>query len=399
MKVDRDLGTAATLAAGSWVYFVAVALGIARAAEIPLPTLALFFDGHLYLEIAKSFPLPYGPGSLDYTGYAGGYPAFAAAIRLVVPDSLASWGTVLLLASWIPAALCTGVFYTLCRQVGAPPLAGALLFVVANPRWVAVCATAHSEPLAMLFVLLTLLAYVRGRLVACAVWLTLAGFVRHPAVMLIVPLVADQLLRGERRRTLCWLALPLVGQALVHVYLTMRVPEFESAAHTLRLFWQPQLTWPFASFFAYGWDLNIPYDYFLSEVTLFFAVFYLVAIVVGFRPSERALWVFPMWVALNVLSHASLSGGTGVLVFTRLVILAWPAALLIVWRLVGPCLSVRMRVAAIAGCGLFATTFAVQYPALVVPWQSAFLDPALSERMHTLDHPEPRWIRFPRSGR
>lgn len=393
---DRDSYRVAAVTAASLAYLAAVAAGIAWVAGIPLPALSLFFDGHLYLEIAKSFPLPYGPGALDYSGYAAGYPAFAYGTKVFLPDTLGGWGGAMLLASWLPAALSTGAFWLLCRELGVPALGGALLFLLANPRWVAVSATAHSEPLAMLLVLLALLAHFRGRVLACAVLITLAGFARHPAVMLIAPIGADLLLRRERNRKLLYLTLPVAGQVLVHVYLTARVPGFESVPETLRLFWQPELTWPFAAFFEFPWGRRIPYDWFLSEVTLASAVFYVLAILAGLRPAERAFRVLPMWVALDVLAHVSMSGGTGVLVFTRLVLLAWPAALLIALRLARDVVPPRTLVAAAIALGVFSTTFAVRYPALVVPWQSRFLPQTIAKRIDSIDHPEPRWESFSR---
>lgn len=396
MRGTDDMRLVVVLVVGSLLYLAAVAAAIAAEAGIPLPTLALFFDGHLYLEIAKSFPLPYGSGSLDYTGYAAGYPALAWLVHALSPDALVGWGTAMLLSAWVPAALCTGVFYVLCKEFEVPAVGGALLFLFANPRWVATSATAHSEPVAMLLVLLAFVAYFRDQLAITAICITIAGFARHPAVMLIAPLALDQLLRGERGLRLLWLGLPLAGQGLVHLYLSSSVEGFESVPQTLRLFWQPELTWPFASFFSHPWNRPLPYDFFLSEVTIAFAVFYVAAIVVGFRPAERAYWVLPAWVALDVLAHASLSGGTGVLVFTRIVILAWPAALLIVLRLVRARLTTPVLLVVVIACVAFSTAFSVRYPAQVVPWQSQFLRGPLSLRMNTLEHPEPRWIQFPR---
>ena len=48
-----------------------------------LTTLGVFFDGHLYVEIAKSFPIPFGPGANDYLGQSPVYPAFIFVARLL----------------------------------------------------------------------------------------------------------------------------------------------------------------------------------------------------------------------------------------------------------------------------------------------------------------------------
>jgi hypothetical protein len=37
---------------------------------MPILSLGAFFDASLYIEIAKSFPLPYAPEGPDYFGHA-----------------------------------------------------------------------------------------------------------------------------------------------------------------------------------------------------------------------------------------------------------------------------------------------------------------------------------------
>ena len=81
------------------------------------------------------------------------------------------------------------------------------------------------------------------------------------------------------------------------------------------------------------------------------------AIGIGFRPPERARWVLPLWVAGIVLFHVSLSGEVAIRAFTRLAVLAWPAALLIHWRWVG----VKLPAALVAGVGLALAVSSVGY--------------------------------------
>src|SRR5512139_645341 len=76
----------------------------ARAAGLPLASLGVYFDGHMYLEIARSFPLPYAAEGIAYTGFAPGYPALIYATRLLVPAALAGWTSLALLSSLVPAA-------------------------------------------------------------------------------------------------------------------------------------------------------------------------------------------------------------------------------------------------------------------------------------------------------
>ena len=47
---------------------------------------------------------------------------------------------------------------------------------------------------------------------------------------------------------------------------------------------------------------------------------------------STCLWILPLWVATVVLSHVSLTDPQPVYAFARLTCLAWPAALLALWR-------------------------------------------------------------------
>ena len=60
-----DLPQLALVAALASALHVGVAVAVAARTGIPLQVLGVFFDGHFYLEIARSFPLPYGPEALD----------------------------------------------------------------------------------------------------------------------------------------------------------------------------------------------------------------------------------------------------------------------------------------------------------------------------------------------
>ena len=144
-------------------------------------------------------------------------------------------------------------FFLLCRQCGVAPLWPCLLFVVANPRWLALSATAHAEPLAMLFVLLCLVAWRRGSLVAAALWLSLAALTRFPAVLWIAGLIAGLWL--ERRRVpvgaALALALPFVALAGFDAYLHWRVPGFAGILGAHGFWWQPQWSLPFLGMFRH----------------------------------------------------------------------------------------------------------------------------------------------------
>jgi len=137
----NDFGLLGVLFVLSLILHAGVALIGTSSAGISLSSLGVFYDGHLYIEIAKSFPLPYSRAGVDYLSHAPGYPALIAAMRAVVPSGLANWGLLAVWAVWIPTALCACAFYVLCRHVGVAPLWPTALFVVANPRWLLIGAS------------------------------------------------------------------------------------------------------------------------------------------------------------------------------------------------------------------------------------------------------------------
>ena len=78
-REDRvPLALVVVLAASFHVVLGSLAIG---PLELTYSNFGLFYDGHLYIEIAKSFPLPFGSGARDYMGHAPGYPALIALVR------------------------------------------------------------------------------------------------------------------------------------------------------------------------------------------------------------------------------------------------------------------------------------------------------------------------------
>jgi hypothetical protein len=386
-----DAGNAALLSALAIALYALVAGVAASAAGIPLSWLGLYFDGHVYVEIAKSFPLPYATEGRDYLSHAPGYPGLIYLLRWLTPSALLDWGWLALLASWIPAAGAAAVFTVLCREVGMRPLWPALAFVLLNPRWISTAASPHAESLAMLFALLCLLSHLRGRLGWAMLWLSLAGLTRYPAFLLGVPLAFDALVL---RRDLGWrrfatLALPLAAFALWSLYLGIRVSGFPGLFDVRDVPLERAFTWPFAALIrgARRWSFTPHYVITFVSLAVYFA-----SIAAGLRAKERWLHVLAAWVATVVLFHASLSLSLFAHAFTRLAILAWPAALLIGW----PCAARRIPMAlglplcavvAAAGIG-YARQFVVD--AAHMQDRSEWFT---SQRRSLLELDEPRWLR------
>lgn len=379
---------------------VAIAAVSAERAGLALSSLGVYHDGHLYIEIARSFPWPYAAEGASYVGQAPGYPALIALVHAVTPDVWVDWGMAALLAAWLPAAACAPAFYALCRAMGWAPFWPALLFVVANPRWVSLAATPHTEPLAVLFAVLCLTAWARGRLGASAGWLSAAALTRFPALLLGAPLAFDVLVLRRQRdlRRWLWLALPLIAFAAHNLYLALRVPGFSGIWGAHQVFWKASFTWPFAHFFdpVGTWQ-------FLSGTAAFWLTyaslgFYLVAIAVGARRSQAERRMLALWVAVLVLFHVSLAGYIGAWDFTRLVILAWPAALVLVWSPLAPRLPAWGAGGLALAGGVLSVWFALGQTATAIGYQSRAQD-YLRDAIERLHEDEPHWIDFERLER
>ena len=199
----------------------------ARGAGIPLSHLGVCADGHLYLEIAKSFPLPFSAAGRDYLGQAPGYPALIYMGRLLVAATWLNWGGLALLATWLPAALAAVAFFRLCKVTATPwPLLAALAFSLANPAWLYLAGRAQPEALAVWLSIEGLIAHLRHGTLRSMGWLSLATIARYPSLLLGVP-VALSFLADPRHRTFrasLPLALPLGACALVNLNIILTVP-------------------------------------------------------------------------------------------------------------------------------------------------------------------------------
>ena len=364
-------------------------LGVARSPD-PLPSLAVYFDGHKYLEIARSFPLPYSAEGRELLGHAPGYPAFIALARVFVPGAL-DWGVVALVVSWVAGAAAALAFFALCRQLSVEPLWPCLLFVVANPRWIAVSATAHAEPLAMLFGILCLTAGLRGRLGWAVVWLTLASLARFPAIVLGLPLAWQALRRAPSLKSVALLSVPPAALVGFELYLRARIPGFEGVVSAHSFWWEVQWTAPFLGFFRH--PDAFPPGFGLREVTWIFAALYAASIALGLRSLGGELRLLPLWVAATVLFSAAAGDPVGVAAFTRLALLAWPAALLILWMAWGRAAPRALLAALTVALLLGGLWFATRQIRLAIYGQKRE-QPYLIESIQRLGSDEPRWLDF-----
>ncbi len=380
----------------SLALYISMGWLVAQSAQMPFFRLGAFFDASLYIEIAKSFPLPYAPEGRDYLGQAPGYPAVIAFLRALTPRVYLHWGALALLASWLPAALATVAFFVLCRELDLEPLWPTVAFVVANPRWLSVASTAHPESFAMLLLLLSAIAYLRGRLGWSVIVLAAAGWTRFPALLFGAALAYGVLVQQRRwnARSVGLLSIPLVAFGLWNLYLTVRIPAFAGIAEAHRVFWDASLTWPFEAIIsnALRWGSGegpVP-GFGLTNLML---GLYLASLFIATRSIDRKVRFLGVWVGATVGFHVCLSGEWGGFDFARLTILAWPAALLIAWSRVLSMRTLRVKAAACTLVGAVSLVATVSIVTDAVRWQwASYSTPAHTVRGFRID--TPRWIDF-----
>lgn len=378
------------------LFYAALSFLIALRIGRPVGELSVFFDGHMYLSIARSLPLPYSEHALDYAGHSPGYPAAAWLTHVATPNSLVNWGDAMLLALWIPAAAAVALFFVVVQKLEADPWIPTLAFAIANPVWLLSSATPHAEPLAVALLLGALLAHLNGRAAIAGIALALAVLTRLPSAVLGAWLFFGILAAHQFRfrPNLIHAFGSIAAFALLNAYLYWRIPVFEGISQAHSVFWNTSVVWPFAGLIAgLGSDLWTHPGF---EITYGLLALYFVAMGAAAWTRDRMSLELGLWVLLTAGAAASFRGLLGLWDYPRLSIPAWPAALLIVAR---TSRHVRSRAATAIACVLIAVGASVGLWSLLAegrgPYQSQLVRfPWLEREMKSLDRDAPRWVNF-----
>lgn len=193
----RKVAALAAIAVGARLAFLAAA---AKALGVPVLDLALRYDGHVYLRIARTFPHPYLDGGGPFlAGWFPGYPFLVRAAAFVFRDLRLS----AVIVSLSFSALSVFLFHRLASRFSKRPDFATLLFVFFPPMWLVVGGLGFVEPMLICSAMLGVLAVLEERprflAVACvsAVLAQKSGF--------LVPVIASLLL-GRKTLRIPWAA-------------------------------------------------------------------------------------------------------------------------------------------------------------------------------------------------
>jgi hypothetical protein len=366
---DLPATTAAFLATAA---MAAVAVASATTAQRPLAELSVYFDGHLYLDIARSFPRPLEPGGLIYSGHAPAYPFL---IHLLHATGL-GWGHSALVVSWVCTGATAGFLSILARELGLPRTGTVALYFAAYPYVSIVGATAHAEPLALAAALGAAVYAMAGAWRTSMLLLAVCVLARFPTLSL---LPAFALLSWPSTwTTLAWMAAAPMGLGLWNAWLRWRIPGFKNVLQAHSWFWRPHLTWPFSSFVFYHVD---PYNGWACALLVG-------SVVAAFFTNVRGRWAWAVWVATLAGFHLCLSDEWAVSAFARLAMLAWPAAVILL-AAANP--FPRLAPVACFAALLYVVPWVVNFIAAIAVLQEERL-PFMAETRARLETEEPVWI-------
>lgn len=216
----KKIAALAAIGIASRVGFV---LAASKALDVPALDLALRYDGHVYLRIAKSLPWLYVEGDSPFlTGWFPLYPVVVRLLGSVVPDLRLS----AILVSLSFSSLSVFLFHRLAVRFSKRPDLATLLFVFFPPMWLVVGGLGFVEPLLVCSMIAGVLAVLEDRPAALA--LSAVGAVLCQKSGFLLPVVAALMLgrKALRPRWVAAFAAPAAALLLLQGYLWFAFGDF-----------------------------------------------------------------------------------------------------------------------------------------------------------------------------
>jgi len=319
----------AALAAGAIAARAAFLAAGASALGVDWRDLALRYDGHVYLQVAKTFPALYVSDAGAYlTTWFPLYPLLIRVAGLATGDLR----TAALAISLAAAAGCVLLFRRLAGHFSRRPGLLAALFIFFPPMWLVTGSLAFVEPVFLCAVLAAALAAVEDRpLLAAAAG---AAAMLSQKSGFLVPLIAG-LIVWERRgrldaRWLLALAVPALAQAGLQAYLWRVYGDpLINVKATRATFGGSLFAIPFSAFLRGIFTPSVFGGAWRRAAVGAGGLAYLVIAAAAWRrrsPAERPLLI---WLGAVIAFHFSLDGYWAFHSLPRFLLMGAPAALLL----------------------------------------------------------------------
>jgi hypothetical protein len=327
----------AALAAAAFVAHAGFTFAAAAAVGADWRDMALRYDGHVYLLIAKTFPhlyvdpLPLFPALKDpafLTGWFPLYPLLIRAAGLVAGDLRVA----ALAVSWLAATLSVLLFRRLAARFAQRPGLAAAIFIFFPPMGLVMGGMAFVEPVFVCAALAAVVAALEDRPWACAGACAAALLAQKSGflVPLIVILIRRDAKGAAGVRRFAPVLLAALAPAALQVYLW-------------RVFGDPLINVAVERAHFGGAFFGLPFSAYLAGVfgASFFGglevrasvalcgAFYVGSAAAAWRRDRRVERPLLIWLAAVLAFYFSLQGGLAFLSLPRFLFLGAPAAVLL----------------------------------------------------------------------
>lgn len=317
---------------------------LAAMTGVAMPDLSIFFDGHVYQLIARTFPQPYVGIHALFPGFPKSpeyltccfplYPALIWAADALLRDSRSA----ALAVSWLASSLAVVAFYELARRHCERPLPVALAYSFLPPTWLLTGSLAFVEPAFALCFISAMGFFMAGRRAPAIAAASLAILAQRTGI-LILPVFFLGLWKGSVTRALREFA-PYLAALLPAACLQLWFwrafgdPLVNVTTHH-RVFGGDYLSVPLRSLLLglLERESALPGLFWTRKLMMLGSIaFYLGTWAWCFRGRRRGEAPLLAWLGAFVIPALLLSGAWGYYAFPRVIAASAPAALLLLAR-------------------------------------------------------------------
>lgn len=314
------------------------ALAISWESGVSLRNLALFYDGHLYILIAKTLPALYDniqgffPNFSDNPAFiTGWFPVYPSVIRLA---SLFTGDLRLaaLITAWVAGGIAVVLFYELATDYLKNPLFAASIFTFLPTGWYIGGSLALVESTYICLLLACVLTLQRGKYGWAALFAALT-MITQKSGFLILPILVFA--ARPRRRALLPIVCAIAAAAALQLYLWWLFGDPLINARANETVFSGGKGWfgfPFAGFIKWMLDPGTPFQGMFWQrkfVIVLETTFHLAVLLCALLRYSQRMTVFTVWLGIVLIFFASLAGPWSFYALPRFVSMASPAAIML----------------------------------------------------------------------